>query len=472
MIDERGSSRRTFLKVAGGVAAAGWLAKPALASVWDEEVGRILARIKPPVFPKRDFDVSRFGAVGDGKTDCSEAITRAIAECTRAGGGRVIFPKGTFFTGPVRLKSNVNLHVPEGSTLKFSRDPKRYLPVVYTRWEGIELMNYSALVYADGEENIAVTGGGILDGQADCEHSWWPWKGRTNCGWRPGVALQDDSRNRLFEMGAKDVPIEKRVFGDGYYLRPNLVGPVRSKNILIEDVTVIDSPMFEVSPLLCSNVTIRNVHIASHGPNTDGCDPDSCTDVLIENCTFDTGDDCIAIKAGRNRDGRRMAKPTENVVIRGCRMKDGHGGLTIGSEMSGGVRNVFAENCKLDSPDLNQALRFKTNAVRGGTIEHIYFRNIEIGQVGEAVLQIDFHYEEGANGPERPNVHDINISNVTCKKSKYALQVRGFKNAPIRDLRLADCTFDNVAQPNVIENVEGLTSTNVKIDGAAFKVGS
>jgi polygalacturonase len=471
MIDDRSSSRRTFLKVAGGVAAAGWLARPARASVWDDEVVRILARIQAPVFPKRDFDVTRYGALGDGKTDCGEAIARAIAECTHAGGGRVIFPKGVFFTGPIRLKSNVNLHVPEGVTLKFSRDPKRYLPVVYTRWEGVELMNYSALIYADGEENIAVTGGGILDGQADCEH-WWPWKGRINCGYRPGVPLQDDARKRLFDMGAKDVPIEQRVFGEGYYLRPNLVGPVRSKNILIEGVTVKDSPMFEVSPLLCSNVTIRNVNIASHGPNTDGCDPDSCTDVLIENCTFDTGDDCIAIKAGRNRDGRRMARPTENVVIRGCRMKDGHGGLTIGSEMSGGVRNVFAENCRLDSPDLNQALRFKTNAVRGGTIEHIYFRNIEIGQVGEAVLQIDFHYEEGEKGPERPNVHDIDIRNVTCKKSKYALQVRGFKSAPIRDLRLADCTFDNVAEKNIIEYVEGLTSSNVKIDGAAFKAGS
>jgi polygalacturonase len=466
MVGDRGSSRRAFLRLAGGAAAAGWLPKPARAVGW-EEAERILARIKPPVFAKRDFGVTRHGAVGDGKADCSEAIARAIAECSRAGGGRVVFPAGIFLTGPIRLKSNVNLHVPAGATIRFSRDPKRYLPVVYTRWEGVECMNYSPLIYADGEENLGVTGGGILDGQADCEH-WWPWKARTNCGWRPGVPRQDDDRNALFDMGARDVPIEKRVFGEGHYLRPNLLGPCRSRNILIEGVTVKDSPMFEVSPLLSSNVTIRDVHIVGHGPNTDGCDPDSCTDVLIENCSFDTGDDCIALKSGRNRDGRRMAKPTENVVIRGCRMKDGHGGLTIGSEMSGGVRNVFAENCRLDSPHLDQALRFKTSAARGGTIEHVCFRNIEIGEVSGAVLQIDFYYEEGENGPERPNVHDIDIRDVTCRKSKYGLQVRGFPSDPIRDLRLTNCNFDNIADGNVIEHVEGLKCTNVSMNGATF----
>jgi polygalacturonase len=167
-----------------------------------------------------------------------------------------------------------------------------------------------------------------------------------------------------------------------------------------------------------------------------------------------------------------MAKPTENVVIRGCRMKAGHGGLTIGSEMSGGVRNVFAENCHLDGPNLNQGLRFKTNAVRGGSIEHIFFRNIEIGEVSDAALQIDFYYEEGDKGPERPNVHDIDIRNVTCKKSKYALQVRGFPSAPVRDLRLADCTFGNIAQRNIIEHVEGLACENVRINGALFTNGS
>jgi polygalacturonase len=223
--------------------------------------------------------------------------------------------------------------------------------------------------------------------------------------------------------------------------------------------------MFEVHPILCSNVTVRNVKIVSHGPNNDGCDPDSCKDVLIENCLFDTGDDCIAIKAGRNRDGRRVGVPSENIVIRGCTMKDGHGALTIGSEMSGGVRNVFAENCRLDSPNLEQALRFKTNAMRGGTIENVYFRNIQIGQIAHAVLQIDFNYEEGPKGPERPVVRNIEIRDVTCKKAEHALDVRGFPNAKIHDIRIEHCTFENVAKPNVVENVEGLAMTNVIVNG-------
>lgn len=430
---------------------------------WNQVPG-ILARVKPPVFPKRDFEVTRYGAAGDAAKDCTDAIARAISACHQAGGGRVVVPAGVFMTGPVVLQSNVDLHLAAGATLRFDRDPKRYLPLVYTRWEGLECLNYSAFIYSDGQDNIAVTGEGTLDGNCDCEH-WWPWKARTNCGWSKGQPSQEAARNLLNEMGQKDVPLKDRKFGEGSYLRPSFFEPVRGKNILIEGVTIINSPMFEVHPILCNNVTVRNVKIASHGPNNDGCDPDSCKDVLIENCSFDTGDDCIAIKSGRNRDGRRVGVPSENIVIRGCTMKDGHGALTIGSEMSGGVRNVFAENCQLDSPNLDQALRFKTNAMRGGTIENVYFRNIRIGQIAHAVLQIDFNYEEGPKGPERPVVRNIEIRDVTCKKAEHALDVRGFPNAKIHDIRIERCTFDNVAKPNVVENVEGLAMTDVTVNG-------
>jgi polygalacturonase len=190
---------------------------------------------------------------------------------------------------------------------------------------------------------------------------------------------------------------------------------------------------------------------------------------LIENCVFDTGDDCIAIKSGRNRDGRRVAMPSENIVIRNCRMKDGHGGVTIGSEMSGGVRNVFVENCQMDSPNLDQALRFKTNAMRGGTIEHIFFRKITVGQVGNAVLQIDCMYEEGEKGPEKPVVRDIHLAQITCQKSKYALQLRGFAASPIQDVHLEDCEFNGAAEPNVVEHVEVLKASRVKINGKPFE---
>jgi polygalacturonase len=459
-------SRREALALAGGVAAFA-LGRPAEAAGWDE-LDAILKRIQPPKFPSREFNVTRHGAKAGGEVNCGPAIASAIAECAKAGGGTVLVPAGVYLTGPIHLKSRVRLHVSGGATLKFSRDPKLYLPAVRTRWEGLELLNYSPLIYADGQENIAITGDGVLDGQADCEH-WWPWNGRTTCGWKAGDPIQRDARNRLLEFGAKDTPVEQRIFGEGGYLRPSMFQPYRSRNILLEGVTVKDPPMWTLTPLYCSNVTIRGVKVSAHGPNTDGCDPDSSRDVLIENCEFDTGDDCIAIKSGRNRDGRRVAAPTENVVIRGCRMKDGHGGVTVGSEMSGGVRNVYVENCQMDSPNLNQALRFKTNAMRGGTIENIYFRNITVGQVADAALQIDCLYEEGANGPEMPVVRNIDIRGLTCRKTRYALQLRGLAASPIRDVRLSDCEFGNAERPNVIENVEGLACANVKINGETFK---
>lgn len=428
------------------------------------QIDSILARIRAPIFPKRDFEITRFGAAGDGAKDSTDAIARAITACHRAGGGRVVVPAGVFLTGPVRLQTNVDLHVASGATLRFVRDPKRYLPLVFTRWEGLECLNYSPFIYADGQDNIAVTGEGTLDGNCDCDH-WWGWKGRTNCGWTKGEPTQDPARRLLNEMGQKGIPVAERKFGEGGYLRPNFVEPVRSRNILIEGVTIVDSPMFAIHPVYSSNVTVRNVRISSHGPNNDGCDPDSCRDVLIENCLFDTGDDCIAIKSGRNQDGRRVGIPSENIVIRGCTMKDGHGALTIGSEMSGGVRNVFAQNCQLDSSNLNQAFRFKTNAMRGGTIENVDFRDIQIGQIAHAVLEIDFHYEEGAQGHELPLVRNIDIRDVTCRKAERALDVRGFPNAKILNVRLDSCTFDHVEKANVIENVEGLAFHNVNQNG-------
>jgi polygalacturonase/lysophospholipase L1-like esterase len=427
-------------------------------------VPEILKRIKPPVFPKRDFLITKFGANADGKSDNTEAIRKAIEACGKAGGGRVVVPAGTFLTGAIHLKSNVNLHVSEGATLKFIQDPKAYLPPVFTRWEGMELMNYSPFVYAFEQRNVAVTGKGTLDGQSDTNH-WWPWKGSAEGGWKKGEPNQLKARAALADMVEAGTPVSERVFGEGSYLRPQFIQPYRCENVLIEDVTIINSPMWEINPVLCTNVTVRGVNIRSHGPNNDGCDPESCKDVLIKDCTFDTGDDCIAVKSGRNADGRRLGVPSENIVIQGCRMKDGHGGVTIGSEISGGVRYLFAEDCVMDSPNLDRALRFKNNASRGGVLEHIYMRNVEVGQVADSVVSIDFFYEEGERGKFTPVVRDVGVRGVRSSKSKYALYLRGFKNAPVTGVTLEDCTFDNVAKPNVVENVEGLRLTNVRING-------
>jgi len=424
----------------------------------------ILKRIKPPVFPKRDFPITKFGAKANETTDSTEAFRKAIATCNSAGGGRVVVPAGTFVTGAIHLKSNVNLHVSAGATIKFSKNPGDYLPVVFTRWEGTELMNYSPFIYAFEQTNIAITGEGTLDGQSGND-SWWPWNGRANYGWKQGDPNQRADRAALQNMGEQGVPVNQRVFGAGHYLRPQFIQPYRCKNVLIEGVRIINSPMWEIHPVLCTNVTVSGVKISSRGPNNDGCDPESCTDILIENCDFDTGDDCIAIKSGRNGDGRRLNAPTQNIIIRGCRMRDGHGGITVGSEISGGVRNLFAEKCRLDSPNLDHALRVKNNATRGGLLENFYFRDIEVGQVAHAVITIDFNYEEGAKGNFTPILRNYSVERLVSGKSKHVADVQGLANAPIYDLRLDNCTFNNAAEPSIVKNVKGLNLVNVKVNG-------
>ena len=435
-----------FLIIPAGRANAGW-----------EQVGEILGRIKAPHFPDRDFNVTDYGAVANNEKDCTDAFRKAISAAHQAGGGRVVVTPGTFMTGAIHLKSNVNLHVSDGAVINFSLEPEKYMPVVYTRFEGTECMNYSPLVYAFEQENIAVTGRGILNGQAS-DKNWWRWK-----------KTQRGDVNTLRNQGEKGEPVRWRVFGAGKQLRPNMIQPYKCKNVLIEGVTIKNSPMWHIHPVLSTNVTVRNVRVIGHGPNNDGCNPESCKDVLIENCYFDTGDDCIAIKSGRNNDGRRVNVPSENIVIRNCQMKDGHGGVVIGSEMTGGARNIFAENCTMDSPNLDRALRIKTNSVRGGTVENVYMRNVKIGQVAEAVLKINFNYGEGDTGKFTPTVRNINMENVTSGKSKYALSISGYERSPITGIRLKNCIFNNVEKPDILIGVEKPTMENVKINRKTAK---
>jgi polygalacturonase len=458
-------TRRTFLSAAA-LAPAAYLVGTRLdafeqnpAAGWGE-AERIVARIKSPTFANRTFPITAYGAK-PGVTDSTDAIRQAIAACSKAGGGRVVVPAGEFATGAIHLASGVNLHVEAGATLKFSRDPKAYLPVVFTRFEGIEFYNYSPFIYAFEATNIAVTGAGTLDGQAGPEF-WWNWARGGRDATQPNQAA---ARARLIDMAAKRTPVAERQFGDGHFMRPNFIQPYRCTNVLIDGVTIINSPMWEVHPVLCTNVTVRGLSISTHGPNNDGCNPESSKDVLIERCTFDTGDDCIAIKSGRNDDGRRVNVPVENIVIRDCVMKDGHGGVTIGSEISGGARNIFAERCQMDSPQLDRALRFKNNSVRGGVIEHVYMRNVTVGQVAESVVHADFYYEEGDAGAYTPILRDVEVRNVTSKKSRYAFLLRGYARAPISDIRVIDCTFDGVAEPDRLEGVRGLKLTNTRING-------
>ena len=433
-----------------------------VADPWSRLPG-ILAAIKAPTFPALDCHLTKFGAKPDGQTEATDAFRRAIAECAGKGGGRVVVPPGDYLTGAIHLKSGVNLHIQKGAVVRFSTDPSRYLPVVKTRFEGVEYMGLSPLIYAHGQENIAITGEGTLDGQAS-DDNWWKWKGRST----PMPGTQRADREKLFQQAEDGVPVPERVYGAGHYLRPTFIEPYESRNILIEGVTIKNAPFWIIHPTLSSNVTVRGVTVISHGPNNDGTNPESSTDVLIENSVFDTGDDCIAIKSGRNADGRRVNRPSERIVIRNSTMRAGHGGVTIGSEVSGSVRDVFAEKLVMSSPDLERGIRFKTNATRGGVIENVYVRDIEIGEVGSAI-DIDLLYEEGARGAFLPVVRNVLIERLTVKKATYAFFVRGLPGAPVRGLSVFDSTIRGVAKGSLIQGLEDLVLRNVVIEPADVK---
>lgn len=415
-------------------------------------------------FAKRDFDVTDFGASGDKQFDNTAAFKKAIEACHLAGGGRVIVPAGQFLTGPIELKSNVNFHLSAEASLFFIAEPERYLPAVHTRWEGVELMGYTPLIYAYKQQNIAITGKGTIHGGAD-DNTWWPWKGpHKEAHWRvgPDEPHQKAGRDQLFKDAEAGVAVAQRIYAEGAYLRPPMIQTYACQKVLIEGLTLSHSPFWLMNPVLCEDVIVRDVTCHSHGPNNDGCDPESCNRVLIEDCTFDTGDDCIALKSGRNADGRRINVPIQNVLVSRCKMKDGHGGLVIGSEISGGARNIFMDNCEMSSPELERAIRIKTNSVRGGLIENIYVNNVQVGEVKDAIV-INFYYEEGDAGQFDPTVRNININNLQVENATHALFIKGFERAPIVGLHLTDCHFKKVKKPHVVEHVKQLTLDNVLV---------
>jgi polygalacturonase len=443
----------------GLIASAQGAASPTPADDPWAAVPQILNRIKPPHFLNRDFMITDHGAKPG--EDATVALARAIAACHNAGGGRVLVPAGLWPTGPIHLKSNVNLHVAEGATLQFTTDPTRF-PVVFTRWEGMECMNYSPLIYAFEQENIAVTGKGVLDGSAS-KGNWWSWANHA-----ARRALKQDADNAaLNAMAQAGVPVAERIFGPGHYLRPTFVEPYRCKNVLIEGVTIKNSPFWVIHPTLCVNVTVRDVTVSSKGPNNDGCNPESSRDVLIEGSVFDTGDDCIAIKSGRNNDGRRVAVASENIVIRDCTMKDGHGGVVIGSEISGHCRNVFVENCRFDSARLGSALRFKNNAMRGGVIENIFMRDVTIARVAGSVLLIQLNYGEGAAGPHTPVIRRVQLDRITAEVAPRVIRVLGIKDAVIEDIHFSDSTIRGLRLPDMVSHAGRIVYERVTLEPLA-----
>lgn len=435
-----------------------------------EESKKIEQAIRQTSFPDRTYLITDYGAKPDTpEAPCHEAINLAIVKCSLDGGGTVVVPAGTFYTGPLTLKSNVNLHISEGAILKFDTNQSLYFPAVLTRWEGIDCYNARPLIYAYGERNIAITGKGVIDGQGSKE-TWWPMCGAAKYGWKEGmVAQRNGGRERLLMYGETSAPVYTRQMTPEDGLRPQLINLHSCQTVLIEDVTLLNSPFWVIHPLFCESLIVRGVTVFNRGPNGDGCDPESCKNVLIENCTFDTGDDCIAIKSGRNQDGRKWNIPSENIIVRNCFMKNGHGGVVIGSEISGGYRNLFVENCRMDSPDLDRVIRIKTSTCRGGLIENIFVRNITVGQCREAVLRINLQYEnrENCNRGYTPTVRNVHLKNVTCEKSQLGILIIGLEDENhVNNISIEDCQFNNVSKNgNSISGAKDVKFKNLYING-------
>lgn len=433
---------------------------------------QIIDNTKAPSFIDKTYLVTNYGAQAGGIFDNTQAFKNAIHACSENGGGVVLVPPGKYLTGPIHLENNVNFHVEEGAEIIFSTNPADY-PIVHTSFEGTEVMNYSPLVYAYQKTNVALTGKGTLNGQANNEN-WWSWAGSSSYGWKKGMFSQADPLNRLrlVDMAEEGVPVSNRVFGEGHYLRPSFIEFFECKNAMLKDLKIVNAPFWIIHPIKSTDVIIDGVTVTSHGPNNDGCDPEYSKNVIIRNCNFNTGDDCIAIKSGRDADGRRVAMKSENIIVQNCKMFDGHGGVTIGSEISAGVSNVYVENCEMNSPNLDRAIRLKTNTRRGGLTENIFVRNIEVGEVGESVLGIDMFYSVHGNqsGNYMPRIENIYFENVKVKNGgRYGILAKGQKDSPIKNIVFKNVTIEKVKSNFSIENVENLKFINTKINGALIE---
>jgi hypothetical protein len=392
-----------------------------------------MPQLDRPAFPDRCVSIAEHGAMPGGQHKNTSAIAAAIADVAAAGGGRVLVPEGVWLTGPIHLKSGVDLHLAAGAVLRFSDTFADYLPAVFVRSGGIEMWNYSPLIYARDCTTIAITGPGRLDGNAK---AWWPWK--TN------------ETRRGFEMAAAGVPVAERVFGTPEAaIRPSFVGLVSCTNVLLEDFTIGSGPNWTIHPIYCENVIVRGVTVATDGPNNDGIDPDSCRNVLIEQCTFDTGDDCVVLKSGYDQDGRRVGRPTENVVMRHCTSKRGHGGLVIGSEMSGSVRNVFMHDCDFEGTD--RVLRIKSRPGRGGVVERVWVENVTARDMRREVVILNMDYSSDKNPVtdlHPPRFREIHVRKIAAVGAPVGIRIIGMETSPIENVSFSDMAI--VAEAGVV----------------------
>ena len=437
--------------------------------VYTRQLPFSMPEVTAPVFPKKTVSLAQYGAKGDGKTLCTEAFSKAIDELSRQGGGRLSVPQGVWFTGPIVLKSHVDLHLEKGAVILFSGDMDLY-PVIETNYEGELRKHCQSPVSAVGQTDIAITGQGIIDGNGIC---WRPLKKEkvTEGQWKKFT-----SKGGVFPRSTMWYPSEERV-----KMRPVLLYLESCRNVLLQGVTFQNSPNWCLHPLLCENLIVDQVMVRNpaYAQNGDAIDVESCRNVLVVNSSFDAGDDGICLKSGRDEQGRRRGRPTENVVVDGCTVFNGHGGFVVGSEMSGGVRNIWVNDCQFLGTDAG--LRFKSCRGRGGVVENIYIRNISMADILGDAVTFDLFYggksvieqlESGERinniaaepvGEGTPVFRNIDIQHVVCRGAHRALWFNGLPEMPISDIRLSDITIQ-ADEPGDFFNCKNITKKNVVVE--------
>lgn len=397
------------------------------------------------MFPDRVVDITAHGAVPGGEVKNTAAFAAAIAACAEAGGGRVLVPAGRWLTGPIHLRSNIELHLAAEAEIIFSDRFEDYLPVVLVRVGGVELYNYSPFIYARDCTNVAITGSGRLNGNAE---AWFDWKHKET--------------KEIFQLEPRGIPVEERIFGTPEAaIRPNFVVFFNCTNVLWEGFTIGSGANWTLHPVYCENVIIRRVNVLTDGPNNDGIDPDSCRNVLIEHCVFDTGDDCVVLKSGYDHDGWRVGRPTENVVMRWCSSRRGHGGLVIGSEMSGSVRNVYMHDCEFEGTD--RALRIKSRRGRGGVVENVWVERLRVRDMQHEVAILNMDYTADRNtavNPHAPLFRNIHLRDITADGAPIAVRITGLEDSPIEHVTFTDLDL-RTTRGVIARHARKLTFTDV-----------
>ena len=446
-----------------------------------------MPKVQQPVFPAYEVNISKFGAKGDGMTLNTKAINDAIKEVNQRGGGKVIIPEGTWLTGPIELLSNVNLYTERNALILFTGDFEAY-PIIPTSFEGLETRRCQSPISARNAENIAITGYGIFDGNGDC---WRPVKKEklTASQWnklvKSGGVLDEQERiwyptagSLKGAMACKDFNVPEGINTDEEWneirawLRPVLLNFVKSKRILLEGVTFKNSPSWCLHPLSCEDFTVNNIQVINpwYSQNGDALDLESCKNALILNSVFDAGDDAICIKSGKDENGRRRGEPCQNVIVKNNTVLHGHGGFVIGSEMSGGVRNVYVSGCSFVGTDVG--LRFKSTRGRGGVVENIFIDNINMIDISNDALTMDLYYAVN-DFPETP-IPDVNeetpvfrniyISNVLCRGAGRAVYFNGLPEMPLKNIFIKNMTVTNAKKGIVINQASQVNMENIKVE--------